>query len=40
VRGASPEAQDAPINRGVADDAALTNWSDLGMEPLLRAVKR
>jgi EAL domain-containing protein (putative c-di-GMP-specific phosphodiesterase class I) len=40
VRGAAPEAQDAPINRGVADDAALTNWSDLGMEPLLRAVKR
>ncbi|MDX9845023.1 MAG: EAL domain-containing protein, partial [Aquabacterium sp.] len=40
VRGAAPVAQDAPIDRGVADDAALTNWSDLGMEPLLRAVKR
>lgn len=40
VRGAVQVAQDAPIDRDGVDDEALTNWSDLGMEPLLRAVKR
>ena len=41
---AQAAAQDGPpeepVGRARADDEVLTNWSDLGMVPLLRAVKR